>query len=365
MVLGLLHFHWLVLPKIERDDRNARMETSRIVTGGIEATKNVLSEYPDLVKGVAARVTAFHMELHVALDISAMEEPNYYHAYPFLFRDEFPTVSDADASTIAVAGVFYLNHLCLLDDVVDSEVARQPYKLFMSALLHEEAIIQLGTLFPSSSPFWAALSSYHREFAAAMLREQTEHTGRLCAFTEAEVYQIAKGKAALSKMTTAALALLDGRPEAIAKLSASQDCFNAARQMYDDVKDWKEDYLNYRYSSLLTAALLDHAGREGLPLQGSGDWHSSLSVEALSARLHYGGHIDQALAQAAQWCNDAIEHAAGCQVGGWNRLIQSLRTQVLRLRGDLAMIRARATTGQQQPLPVRAADEFPGEAKSG
>ena len=311
------------------------IETSRIETSNTEPRGDSLSEYPELVQGVAARVTAFHGELQAVLQISTTEEPNYYHAYPFLFRDEFPNVSDADASTLAVAGVFYLNHLCLLDDVVDSQGAREPYKLLLSALLHEESLVQLGTLFAAASPFWAELSRYHREFAAAMLREQTEHTGRLSAFTEAEVFQIAKGKAALSKMTTAALALLANRPETIAKLSASQDCFNAARQMYDDVKDWREDYASRRYSALLTAALLE--------LGGEKNPQDSIDVETLSTKLHYGGHIDRALAQAAQWCDEAAMHAAGYKVAGWTRLIESLRAQVVRLRGDLAAIREQAS----------------------
>jgi hypothetical protein len=203
----------------------------------------------------------------------------------------------------------------------------------MSALLHEEALVQLGTLFPPDSPFWSELSRYHREFAAAMLREQTEHKDRLSAFNEAEVFQIAKGKAALSKLTTAALALLANRPETIANLSDSQDCFNAARQIYDDVKDWKEDYLNRRYSSLLTAALLELSGSGAKNPQGT------IDVDALSKQLHYGGHIDTALAQAALWCDEAAKHVTGYHVAGWTRLIQSLRAQVVRLRGDLATIR--------------------------
>jgi hypothetical protein len=324
---------------------------TRSETNGIETSRDSLSEHSELVRGVAARVTAFHGELQTVLQIHTTEDPNYYHAYPFLFRDEFPSVGDAEASTLAVAGVFYLNHLCLLDDVVDSQGVPQPYKLFMSALLHEEALVQLGTLFTAASPFWAELSQYHREFAAAMLREQKQHTDQLSAFTEAEVFQIAKGKAALSKMTTAALALLGNRPEMIASLSASQDCFNAARQMYDDVKDWKEDYQNRRYSSLLTAALLELSGGEAINPQGS------IDVEALSTRMHYGGHIDHALAQAAQWCDEAASHVANYKVAGWSRLIQSLRAQVVRLREDLATIRKRAAVAQ-------STEEFQREAKS-
>jgi hypothetical protein len=336
--------------KIETGD----IGTGKIGTGNFETHGDSLSEYSEWVNGVAARVTAFHGELRDVLQIGTTDAPNYYHAYPFLFWDEFPGVREADASTLAVAGVLYLNHLCLLDDVVDTPGVPQPYKLLLSALLHEEALVQLGTLFAAASPFWAELSRYHREYAAAMVREQTEHTGRLSAFSEAEVFQIAKGKAAHSKMTTAALALLADRPETIAKLSASQDYFNAARQLYDDAKDWKEDYRNRRYSSLLTAALLEISGGEAEGPQGSIDIDD---MDALSLRLHYGGHIDRALAQAVQWCDEAERHVEGYRVAGWSRLIQSLRGKVVRLRGDLAAIRE--SSARAQP----AKDFYP-EAKS-
>jgi hypothetical protein len=107
--------------------------------------------------------------------------------------------------------------------------------------------------------------------------------------------------------------------------------------MYDDVKDWKEDYLNRRYSSLLTAALMElAAGDPGNP-------QDSLDLDSLRSQLHYGGHIDRALAQAALWCDQAAMQVAGYKVAGWSRLIQSLRTQVVRLREDLAAIRDRAS----------------------
>jgi hypothetical protein len=327
------------------------MDTSKIETSDMEGHADPLSEYGEWVRGVAARVTAFYGELQALLHIETTDEPNYYHAYPFLFRDEFPTVRDADASTLAVAGVLYLNHLCLLDEMVDGHGVPQPYKSLLSALLHEEALVQLGTLFAAASPFWAELSRYHREFAAAMLREQAQHTGAISAFTGAEVFQIAKGKAALSKMTTTALALLAGRPETVAKLSASQDYFNAARQIYDDAKDWKEDYRNRRYSPLLTAALLEFSAGGAEGPQGRPD------MDALSLRLHFGGHIDRALAQAVEWCDEAAGQAAGYRVAGWSRLIQSLRSKVLRLRGDLAAIREGADRAQP------AEDFYPG-AKS-
>ena len=282
--------------------------------------------YADLVRDVEQQVAAFLGSVHSLLGIETEEEPNYYHSYPFLFREEFPSVDDTAITTLAVAGVFYLNHLCLVDDVVDSPDAPQIYKLFLSPLLHEEALKRLGTLFAGDSPFWTELSSYHREFAAAMLQEQARHTGKVTAFRDGEAFSIAKGKSALSKMTTTALALLAGRPETIRTLSASQDCFNAARQMYDDVKDWRADYLDRRYSSLLTAALVELGGGDS-------------GLHAVSAQLHYGGHIDKSLTQAAAWCDEALESVSDLRVPGWVRLVHSLQAQVVRLRDDLARIR--------------------------
>jgi hypothetical protein len=177
-----------------------------------------------------------------------------------------------------------------------------------------------------------------------MLREQTEHTHKVSAFTQAEIFQLAKGKAALSKMTTAALALLADRPETVPDLSASQDCFNAARQLYDDVKDWKDDYLHGRYSSLLTAALL------AMSSEGAHDPRGGIDPDDVSAELHRGGHVASALNQAARWCDDSLQHVAGYQMAGWTRLVTSLRSQVVRLRDDLAEIQSR-TEGVIEPKP--------------
>jgi hypothetical protein len=104
--------------------------------------------------------------------------------------------------------------------------------------------------------------------------------------------------------------------------------------------------VNRRYSSLLTAALLEMSGDEGS--------EGSIDMEALSRRLHYGGHIDHALAKAGQWCDDAARHAVSYRLAGWSRLVQSLRAQVVRLRGDLARIRERTAGAEEFQSEVKA-----------
>lgn len=180
---------------------------------------------------------------------------NYYHYYPYLFSEAFPGIGDSALRTLAIAGVLYLDHVCFLDDLVDDGTKGGIHRPFMSSLLHERSLVLLQPLFPPESLFWNLLSGFHREFATAMLCELRKHRGVCSPYSREEWMAIAKGKSALSKGTSAAMSLLSGRGDHLSAISESQDCFNIAMQLYDDVRDWRDDLSRGVYTLMLSSRL--------------------------------------------------------------------------------------------------------------
>ncbi len=221
--------------------------------GAIMAT--LVPDHLASIELVKTTVEGVYASLADAVGIGMRASANYYYYYPYLFADVFPEADRGALQALAVAGVLYLDHICLLDDIVDEPYEGTPRRLFASSLLHERALLLLQPLFRADASFWHCLTDYHVEFSKAMLLEQCQHKLRYAPYVEAEVLAIAKGKSASSKGTTAAMALLSGREDELAGFSQSQDCFNIAMQLYDDVRHWREDLKAGMYSYPLTRAI--------------------------------------------------------------------------------------------------------------
>ena len=270
--------------------------------------------------------------LHASCDRGEDNADPYDH-YPFLFKEYFPRLSQTQLKAIAISGVLYCDHLCLLDNAADHDVPPDCLHLLLSSLLHEEAILTLTPLFWQESVFWTHLSSCHRAFASAVHLEKIGHRGRIVPYGVEEFLEIAQGKAALSKATTAAMASLDGSLGKLTGLWRSQDFFNAAAQMYDDVQDWKEDFARGDFSYVVTCGLVE--------LQSSKQQNEETlpDLDQLGHCLYYSQHIEKALALASGWCEEAQEGLDRCILAEWIGVIKALHLRILKLRDDLCAIR--------------------------
>lgn len=221
----------------------------------------VLAQYaPEYVlwaEGAASHVQAIHEKISRSLSISIEGGLNYYHCYPYLFASAFPELPEGVIQAVAVAGVLYLDHLCILDQLVDNPNRNSCHLPLLSAAFHEEAMGVLRQVFASESEFWTQLSQLALLHSSTVMREKRDHCWQLRCFGEGEFFEIATGKACVSKATHIALASLSGLYGNVDALSLSQDFFNAAFQCYDDVKDWREDFAAGCFTNLLTEVLLD------------------------------------------------------------------------------------------------------------
>ena len=291
-------------------------------------------DYESIALEVRVELCAVYATAIPSFRFEPSKKTNFYYYYPFLFWEAFPGVTCQDAKTIAISGRLYLDHICTLDAFIDDFNPRNGHLPLLSALLHERALILIASLFPSSSEFWQHLWRFHQEFAGAVLVEKRSHFGRVQAYEDNEFFRLAKGKSALSKAAIAALAVLNGTPEKMSDLCASQDYFNAALQMFDDIKDWKIDFKKQRFSYLITRGVIE----AGLTDVADG---SSAVIDRLGRHLYYSGTMEAAIDLASEWSELAIAGARGHHVDAWVHLCQDLKSRIGHLKDDFGLIRAR------------------------
>jgi squalene-hopene/tetraprenyl-beta-curcumene cyclase len=290
-------------------------------------------EYMLQVEQVDSRLRTIREKIGRCLAVPIESCINYYYFYPYLFASSYPTLPETTLQAVAVAGVLYLDHLCILDTLVDNPERNSCHQLLLGAALHEEAIAVLRQIFASEAEFWGELSQLSLLHSSASMREKHDHTWKLRRFSEGEFLEIAAGKAGVSKATHIALASLSGTTVNVDALSLSQDYFNAAVQCYDDVKDWREDLSAGCFTNLLTETLL-HMGLSDEDVAKGGT-----SADAVAHQLYYGCEAERVLDQALDYCRRAVVPVEGISVSAWINLIDILAQKIDRLRHDLRQTR--------------------------
>ncbi len=188
------------------------------------------------------------------------ESPYPYFSYPFLFREEFPQVSQEQIISLAAASRLYMHYSMAQDALIDNADAPDLTYSTVLILNWQQVQIQnlLYSLFPQGSPFWNYYDEYLTENIQAQILERERHWNQCTIYTKEEFLRIGAGKAAMSKCSPTALAVLSGAEDKLAAFAASHDAYNAAFQLKDDLDDWKEDYARGQFSYLLTCTFLEH-----------------------------------------------------------------------------------------------------------
>lgn len=260
---------------------------------------------------------------------------NFYIYYPFLFWEEFPQVPLGKVEALAVSWREFLNFILDMDEVFDRQSSVDPKLILRGTLFLKESLRLLYSIFPQSSPFWRYFEKYFKEFAQSVLLEHSKHFGVITPYSTEEMQSIAKGKAAMSKCVTAALSVLSKNEEKIEALSISQDYFNIAFQLYDDLKDWKEDYDNQRYSYLLTRVIQKYNAdkkhkRSNLP-----------NSEIIGRCVYFSGSAENQLREAENFLDKAKIPVEGFKCCHWFRIIADFKKSCEQLRVDLKEIKNR------------------------
>lgn len=238
--------------------------------------------------------------------------PRIYDAYPLLFAPAFPLITLTQLAELVVAGRLLSDSILAFDAVVDEPVdaGRRAMDVAKGQSQQLEAHCILATLFPAESPFWISLRADYIAYLAAL---QAERQLVVDASDEEALLEVARGKTAVARSCLTAMGLLGERPEVASELSIALTDFYLARQMWDDLVDWRNDLANGQRSVLLARALQD------LPSMEARDLH------AVGVSIYFHGHADHVLAIAERALDRARSVVANIGVPmAFGRLLEQL-----------------------------------------
>lgn len=263
---------------------------------------------------------------------------SFYDAFPHLFAAAFPSIPATQLETFSIASRLYATSIFLHDKLYDEDsqaaVARAlPINAARVLALQYEAYHLLHELFPADSVFWSDFRGYLIEFARACAEEQRFVVGDRSwrDLSEGVALDIARAKNGVARATLAGLASMSGTRSPLPALVTALDGFNAASQMLDDLRDWKED-LRYGTPSLVLARA---AGEK--PSWTSGEEFENVASE-VGLRLFYDGHAAYVLNLALAELDEAERALERWPNLAWLTAHKELREECALLLADLQRI---------------------------
>jgi hypothetical protein len=164
---------------------------------------------------------------------------------PHLFLDAFPSLKVETIRPLTVAGQILGTSIVMCDSIIDREndvFLTTKYGFSFQVMLLEAYNI-LYSIFPNKSKFWEFFRKYYYEYIDACITEKKFASGELpfSEYTEELALQIAANKSAIAKVNIAGLVELAKDDSLFEPLTEAVKRYLIARQIWDDISDWKED----------------------------------------------------------------------------------------------------------------------------
>jgi squalene-hopene/tetraprenyl-beta-curcumene cyclase len=246
-----------------------------------------------------------------------------YEMYPILFAPAFPAISEQALRSLVVACRLLSEALFAFDEVIDEPLAARERATGVAKgqSLQLDAICTFAELFPPTSEFWPLLHACFLAYVAAI---QKEREITLADLDEATAVALARGKTAVARSCIAAMGIAGGRPDIAAVIADAVSEYYVARQMWDDLADWRKDLASGQHSLLLARAIAGLAS------------DSARDAQSVGVAVYYEGHADYVLALGSTALDRA--HAAIASLGvalPFGRLLDELANQFRDTRAAL------------------------------
>lgn len=262
--------------------------------------------------------------------------PSPLHAYyPFLFHTFFQEVPVETIRELARADRLYTGHLLSYDRILDQGLSIDTTGLFLAQLEHMQSLKRLYSFFPADHAFWDYFHDCYSETWKSVREERLCHAYRLGAFSISRFCALARGKTALLRPFSMALAFLSDRTEDLPRLSTSLDQHHIALVLIDDLEDWRQDYLNRNFTYLLTR-LIRKTGLRDQILSGH-----PVSATRVGQLLYTTGLMEKQLRLAEIFFQKSNETVGALPLPLWKHFNNGFQNRCRSLRHDLAEIRRR------------------------
>ena len=268
------------------------------------------------------------------VDFSGLLPDSAIAVFPLLFVEGFGHVEPARLDRFLAGCKLLAGAITTADALFDEELerARRTSYLLCWQGVQFESMRAFGTTFPPDSPFWASLQGALAEYLSGIVKEASYSTRRrlLIDATHAECVAIATAKSCVARVAIVGLSLLGDDGSRAHSLLQSLDKYIFARQLWDDVQDWKAD-LRANRPTLITVRLATTFGLTDAALRET-------DIAAMSRDLYYGGHAEEFLGLARDSLACALDTADRARRLPWHALLERFHTAVEALRRDLNAI---------------------------
>lgn len=237
--------------------------------------------------------------------------PEYYQYYPRLFYAYFPNIEESKIKDISDAGYFYYQSVLIADSIHDNmDLYKIPHMFF----LQEETIKILTSIYGRNSEFWQFWELRKNEYFQAFEVEKNLNDENITW----DIYQdLADKKSAFGKIAIDSLFFLsDKRIQLYETLLKSHALFSVGFQLYDDVKDFKEDLMRNQFNWAV------HELKKQLDF-------SVYDLSALNKYLFIKGTGQQLLNKSIMYFDKAIEILKPYKIDSeWSDIIQETRRTI-------------------------------------
>lgn len=278
-------------------------------------------------------------------DILVVKGLGEYYLYPYFFVDDFQIQDEEAFYDICKAGAIYFDLVLINDDLYDGITKEESNELiFAKDFLCAESIKILSKHFSADSLFWKYFNKYNHEFIVANKLEKSKKEYE--SYSYDEFMKIARGKSAIAKISVAALGCLSGNLEKIDEFEETQGLVAQAAQLFDDLRDWKEDLAIGQASYMLNKIREEH------------NFNAEDTVDSIRSFLFKEGYLEFILCSIRKLCSKALLFSGKTE--SWQIRIRLLQERVEHLQRDMLVIKDKEDTLEELYL----VEENPAEVLS-
>lgn len=266
-------------------------------------TGNYIKEYCSNIPPLASSFSLFEQ-------ISSDKVSFAYSFYPYLFNHSFHFLNDKKLLDLSLAGFLLYRSIIAKDFLIDNintngkeTFIRNDQLLLIKDICQEEAYRLLIQLFSTKSEFWDYWNLRRSEYLEAIeLDKQLINQP----FNQNGYEKLADFKSAFAKLAIDALHILSGKKYTTEYelLIRSHELFSVGVQIYDDINDLKEDYINGQFNWCISH-LIDKIGNE------------KFEIEKKIKLIFVNGVAQNAYQESLNYFNQAIEVVNGINCSNW------------------------------------------------